>query len=168
MIIRPEEPGDIDAIHHVHAQAFGQPQEAQLVAALRAAGKALISLVALEEERVVGHILFSPVSVTTKPDGWRAAGLAPLAVLPAWQRRGIGAELMRAGLQACHDAGLALVVVLGGHYYARFGFARASDAGLENEYGADEHFMALPLQEGALQRVSGLVCYAVEFQEIGC
>lgn len=169
MIIRPEVPADIPAIHHLHKAAFGQSAEAQLVGALRANGKALVSLVAVEDGGVVGHILFSPVSIETIPAGMIAAGLAPLAVLPSFQRRGIGAELARAGLQACRDAGIGLVVVLGNHrYYHRFGFTRACDAGLENEYGADDHFMALPLQEDILQGVNGLVRYSVEFSETGC
>jgi putative acetyltransferase len=169
MIIRQAESGDLTAIQRVHEQAFGRTGESRLVKALCASGKALISLVAVTEEYVIGHLLFSQVNIEIMPPGWRAVGLAPLAVLPAMQRRGIGSALVRAGLQACQADGYALVVVLGDHrYYSRFGFMLARDVGLGNEYQADEHFMALALQQGALQHVSGLVRYSGAFQDSGC
>jgi len=85
------------------------------------------------------------------------------------QCRGIGAELVRSGLQLCRTADTALVVVLGDHhYYSRFGFTLACDAGLDNEYGAYAHFMVLALRVDALTAVSGMVRYAVEFKQAGC
>ena len=91
--------------------------------------------------------------------------MAPLSVLPEFQNQGIGSRLVRAGLAACRDAKYDIVFVLG-HvgYYPRFGFARAQDYGLENEYGATDAFMALEFRQQALEEVSGMVKFAPEFR----
>jgi len=121
--VRDEAPADVGAIHAVVASAFGRSDEARLVDALRAAGKATISLVADHDGRVVGHVLFSPVTLAGAPS---ASGLAPLAVVPPMQRRGIGGALVRAGLDRCRAAHRPFVVVLGSpDYYGRFGFLAA-------------------------------------------
>lgn len=162
--LRAEEPADAAALHAVHASAFPTESEARLVDALRANGNAVVSLVAASASEIVGHVLFSPVTIEPGPLGARGLGLAPLAVRPAQQRRGIGAALVAAGLDACRKAGIAFVVVLGEpHYYRRFGFRRARSAGLDNEYGADEEFMLLELQPDALRGVHGTVRYGTEF-----
>ena len=167
--IRPETPDDIPAIREVNKRAFGAPAEAHLVDRLRAADKAVVSLVAERDGRVVGHILFSPVSVTNAPPALRAVGLAPMSVLPEFQQMGIGSGLVRDGLSACQQAGYDIVVVLGHiNYYPRFGFSRARDHGLENEYQAEDGFMVLELKEGVLQTIGGLVRFAPEFRESGC
>ena len=98
--IRPESADDGDAVRYVNEQAFGRPEEAALVDALRVQAQPFISLVAVEGERVVGHIAFSPVTVEGGGAAGRVAGLAPMAVLPDRQRRGIGTLLVRAGLLA--------------------------------------------------------------------
>lgn len=164
--VRPEQPGDTEAVARVHEAAFPTTAEARLVALLRGAGKAMVSLVALSEERVVGHILFSPVTIDGSP--MVGAGLAPVAVLPKCQRRGVGSRLIEAGLDACRAAGVPFVVVLGHpEYYPRFGFRRASERGLGNEYGADEAFRVLELRPGSLPPGGGLVRYASEFALFG-
>lgn len=161
MVIRPEQPGDVAAVYAVHASAFPTDAEARLVDALRAAGRLSVSLVAEDGGRVVGHIAFSPVSVAGAPGG---LGLAPLAVIPECQRRGIGGLLVRGGLAVAAQSGARFVVVLGHpEYYPRFGFRRAGEVGLGNEYGADEAFMVLELQPGSLPAGSGLVKYGAEF-----
>jgi putative acetyltransferase len=166
--IRREAPEDAAAIRHLLEQAFPGPDEANLVEMLREADKARISLVATYEGQVVGHILFSPVTIDPAQTGSSNIGLAPVAILPEFQNRGIGSNLIREGLEECRKAGYDIVVVLGeAHFYARFGFSRAGDHGLGNEYGADEHFMALELREGALAEVSGMVRYQPEFNEVG-
>lgn len=167
--IRLERPDDVAAIRDVNERAFGASAEARLVDQLRAANKAVISLVAQHGDQVVGHILFSPVTITNAPQSFRAAGLAPMSVLPEFQNQGIGSRLVRDGLVACRDARYAVVVVLG-HvgYYPRFGFARAQDYGLENEYNAADAFMVLELRKGALEGIGGLVKFAPEFHEAGC
>jgi putative acetyltransferase len=165
--IRAERPEDSAAIRQINLRAFGAPGEADLVDSLRAARKVVASLVAEHDGQVVGHVLFSPVTVASAPSTWRAVGLAPMCVLPEFQRTGIGSALVRAGLDACRQAGYDAVVVLG-HvgYYPRFGFVRALDHGLENEYGATDAFMVLALRNDALTNVRGLVTYASEFREL--
>jgi putative acetyltransferase len=168
-MIRPERPEAVGAIRVVTERAFGGRAEAGLVDALREAHQAVVSLVAHHEDQIVGHILFSPVTIAIAPPGVRGVGLAPMSVLPEFQNKGIGSRLVREGLAACRQAGYDIVVVLGHvDYYPRFGFVRASDFGLENEYGAADAFMALELESGALKGVSGLVKFAPQFHEAGC
>ena len=167
--IRAERPGDITAMREVHTRAFGGPVEARLVQLITVRQKALISLVALNEDRVAGHILFSRVTIADSPVTFVGVGLGPVAVLPECQRRGIGSKLILEGLEKCRHAGYDAVVVLGDPaYYSRFGFSRAADIGLENEYGVHDEFMVLPLHDGALEGVGGLVKYLSEFRETGC
>ena len=167
MKIRPEEPSDRAQIARLNRLAFGQPAEADLVDRLRAAGRATVTLVAEDPgERVVGHILFSPVTLDPAPDTappW--LGLAPMAVLPERQRQGVGAALVRAGLAAARRTDATAVVVLGHpEYYPRFGFAPASRFGLRCVYDApDEAFLALELVPGGFGGRRGLVRYAAEF-----
>lgn len=163
-------PSDGPAIRNVHERAFGgRLDEANLVDELTSEGKAVVALVAAQDGEVVGHVLFSEVSLEPPAHGLRAVGLAPLAVLPNYQRRGIGSSLVQRGLDACRAAGYDAVVVLGHpNYYLRFGFTRASDYGLDNEYDADEALMVLELVQGRLAGCSGLVRYAPEFGETGC
>ena len=119
--IRQETPDDFPAVRDVIERAFGGAAEAQLVDMLRAANKAVVSLVALHQGRVVGHILFSPVTVTQAPVNFRGVGLAPMSVLPEFQNKGIGSALVRDGLGACQREGYDAVVVLGHtKFYARF------------------------------------------------
>ena len=167
--IREERPEDSAAIREVHGSAFGGPVEAKLVQLISERKKALITLVALSEGRVVGHILFSAVTIAKSPETFNAVGLAPVAVLPEFQRKGIGSKLIREGLHQCKQAGYDAMVVLGDPaYYSRFGFLRAADFGLQNEYGVHDEFMVLPLHDGALEAVSGMVKYLPEFREAEC
>lgn len=164
MTIRREEAHDIDVTRIVNQQAFGQPEEAAIVDALRGLDAA-ISLVAEIEHQVVGHILFTPVQIDGADPGLSAMGLAPMAVRPEFQRRGIGSALVKAGLDACRAAGHHLVVVLGHPgFYPRFGFVAARPHGLSCEYQAPpEAFMVLELRSGSLARARGLVRYRREF-----
>ena len=167
--IRSDTPADHPAIRALHERAFGGPAEGRLVDMLRAANKAWVSLVALQQNRVIGHILFSPVTVAQAPKNLCAVGLAPMSVLPEFQNRGIGSRLVREGLEACQRKGYDLVVVLGHpKYYPRFGFLKAKDYGLDNEYDALDSFMVLELQKGVLQGIHGLVKYAPEFRDAEC
>jgi putative acetyltransferase len=158
--VRPETTGDRLAIHEITTRAFGQSAEADLIDELRLVARPFISLVATEDDAIVGHISFSPVTIgtDTSPD---CMGLAPMGVVPERQRRGIGTQLVGAGLEACRRHGIGVVVVLGHPgYYPRFGFVPAHQKGLQCEYPVpDDVFMAMELTPGALRERSGLVRY---------
>jgi putative acetyltransferase len=150
------------------AGAFGRPDEADLVDILRANGKATLSLVAVEDDCIVGHILFSPVTIKSGERTCPAVGLAPMAVLPGRQRHGIGGRLVKAGLVECRNSGYDCMVVLGHPtYYPRFGFVPASRYGLKSEYEVpDEAFMILAWQEGMLKDRGGVARYQPEFRRV--
>lgn len=168
VIIRAENTKDRDAIHRVVELAFGGRSEADLVDALRENASPCISLVATLDEKVVGHIFFSPVTVEAEASTFAAMGLAPMAVLPDYQNQGIGSQLVREGLRECVRLGHDIVVVLGHpEFYPRFGFAPASLKGLRSEYDVrDEVFMVVELSEGALGGRRGLVKYHPEFGKV--
>jgi putative acetyltransferase len=157
--IRPERDGDEVGIRDVIVSAFGGEDEANLVDALRASDHLAVSLVAIADGRIVGHIAFSPVTIDGRPGG---LGLAPLAVRPEHQRSGIGSRLMIDGMEAASDADY--VVVLGHPtYYAKFGFRRAGEYGIGNEYGADDAFLVRELRTGSIPTNGGLARYGPEF-----
>ena len=132
--------------------------------ALRDAASPIISLVATIDGSLVGHILFSPVTLAKWPD-LKVMGLAPMAVRPAWQRQGIGSALAAAGVESCRQLGSEAVVVLGhAGFYPRFGFVPASRFGIGCEYdAADENFMALELAPGILTGKPGTIRYHPAF-----
>jgi len=131
--VREEQSDDIPAIREVNERAFGQPLEADLVDKLRQNCKDLLSLVARAENEVVGHILFSPAIIESEDGTVRGMGLAPMAVLPEYQRQGVGAELIRTGITKLESKGCPFVVVLGhAEYYPRFGFEPASSQRVES------------------------------------
>lgn len=164
--IRREQSGDEAAIGALTTAAFGQPDEAQIVDAIRKAQRPAISLVAVEGADIVGHILFTPVQLEPPRSGIEMMGLAPMAVTPDRQRRGIGSALVREGLRQCARAGSRAVVVVGHpEFYPRFGFRPGSSFGVRCEYPVpDEVFMAIELVPGALQGRTGLVRYVPELR----
>ena len=166
--IREEQATDVAAIRRVILEAFKGSAEADLVDKLRANGKFELSLVAELDGHVVGHILFTEVSIEDADPCPGALGLAPLAVLSEFQRKGIGTALMRRGLERCRDMGHDAIVVVGHpEYYLRFGFLAASRYGLRCEYDVPaDVFMVLELRPGALQGIRGLVRYQSEFGEM--
>jgi putative acetyltransferase len=168
MNIRSEKPEDVPAIRIVNERAFGGAAEADLVDALRRNGKAPISLVAEDDGRVVGHILFSPVTIETSERELVGVGLAPMSVIPERQNQRIGSLLVEEGLRRCREVGHRFVVVLGHpNYYPRFGFVPAGRFGIKSEYDvADEVFMVMELREGALRGCAGMVKYQPEFNEV--
>jgi putative acetyltransferase len=161
--VRFEQPGDEPGVRETNELAFGAPLEARLVDALRGCD-GYLSLVATSAQRIVGHILFTPVTIDPPVDR-RIAGLAPMAVRPEHQRSGIGSQLIRAGLEECRRSGYSAVVVLGHpEYYPRFGFLPAHTFGLTCEFPSPpEAFMALELEPGALGGIRGLVRYHPQF-----
>ena len=164
MIVRSERPGDVAAIRGVNLAAFASRGEADLVDALRGQARPIVSLVADDAGSITGHILFSPVTLSGSPD-LKIMGLAPMAVLPARQRKGIGSALVSAGLDACTRLGFSAVVVLGhAGYYPRFGFVPASRFGIVSEYDVqDDVFMALELESHALRGKAGTIRYHAAF-----
>lgn len=163
--IREEHPGDVAAIRDLNKRAFGQDQEGNIVDALRSSGAVLLSLVATLNGRLVGHIIYSPLSVGSEVTG---AALGPMAVLPEYQRQGIGSKLVEAGNRKLKDAGCPFVIVLGhANYYPRFGFRPASAHGIKCEWEVpDNVFMILVLDKMKMQRVSGLAKYRHEFSSV--
>jgi putative acetyltransferase len=164
MHIRFERPADADEIRAVNASAFGTAAEADLVEVLRRVAFPLISLVAEQDDTIAGHILFSPVTLSSDPS-LRIAGLAPMAVRPARQRVGIGSMLVRAGLEECRSVGFLAVTVLGHpKFYPRFGFVPASRFGIASTYDVpDDVFMALELEPGTLRETRGVIHYHPAF-----
>jgi putative acetyltransferase len=160
---------DRAAIFALHQAAFSGIAEARLVEALHESGDVRLSLVAVQDGEIVGHVLFSELSVTT-PDGGTIAGLAlaPLAVHPDWQRQGIGTELVQTALQQLRQQGWGLVLVLGEpDYYGRFGFTAAAARGLQSPY-AGEYFLALDLrgETDAQSFLRGEVVYPAPFSDL--
>jgi len=161
--IRSEIATDSLMIRQVNEAAFGGIEEANLVDALRVEGNVLLSLVADRNGRVVGHVLFSRMWIDTATGEIEAVALAPMAVLPAYQRQGIGRRLIPYGLDALQGHGERIVIVVGHpQYYPRFGFSTALTRSLESPFSPDA-FMALELRPSALDGVCGRVRYARAF-----
>lgn len=162
MPVRDAVPADYAAIRAVVRHAFGQDDEADLVERLRADGDALVELVAASEIAIQGHIFYSPLAIERQGGALKAAALAPVSVLPAFQAKGLGGELIRAGNARCADMGCDAIIVLGhAAYYPRFGFSPQLAESLQAPFSGP-HFMALELKPGAL-RDGGRVRYANAF-----
>jgi putative acetyltransferase len=165
MSIRRERPEDVAAIRTVNEAAFGQSTEADIVDALRDACPDLLSLVAVSADVIVGQILFSPATVEGGSQTRHGAGLAPMAVMPEFQRQGIGSKLVEAGLEILREQGCPFVIVLGHpEFYPRFGFVPASRHGLRCQWEGvpDEAFMVFVLDELSMAGVTGVAHYREE------
>ena len=162
--IREEHAGDVSEIRELNQHAFGQSQEGNIVDALRSNGAVLLSLVATLDGQVVGHILYSPVSLS----GVDGAALGPMAVLPQHQRQGIGSKLVEAGNRRLKESGCPFIIVVGhANFYPRFGFKPARTCGITCEWELpDEAFMVLTLDHAKMDGVSGLAQYRPEFSTL--
>lgn len=164
MQIRFENSLDSTEIRTVNEAAFGQTAEANLVDRLRAACLEQVSLVAIQDDhKIVGHILFTPAEINytdgSKVQGW---GLAPLAVLPEFQKQRIGSQLVKAGLQTLQKQNQQFVIVLGHpEYYLRFGFEPAWLYGVTCEFTGENQdaFMVHFLEQNVFQEKSGRAVY---------
>lgn len=164
LTLRPETSADRDVIGRLHHDAFRGNAEADLVDALRRNGEAVLSLVAEEEGRVVGHVLYSRLKIETGSGPVAALALAPLAVAPARQQRGIGSSLVREAHRRLAAAGESIVFVVGEPaYYERFGFSAAAARTFETPYDG-AHTMALAFGRDAPKR--GIVRYPRPFAEL--
>jgi putative acetyltransferase len=166
MELRPAEPDDAAGIRVVHIAAFPTSAEADLVEALDREDDAAVSLVAVRQGEIVGHVLLSRMAVTGDGAPFRALGLAPVGVLPGYQGGGIGAALIHGGLAIARATGEDLVFVLGEpEYYTRFGFSAEAAAPFASPY-AGPYFMALALKAGAAAPTTGGAAYPRAFSEL--
>jgi putative acetyltransferase len=166
--IRPEQPGDIAAVHAINETAFSRATEADIVDSLRIACPDAVSLVAVKDGKIVAHIFFSPASISTENKTTHGMGLAPMAVLPDHQREGIGSLLVRAGIDTLSEGNCPFIIVLGHpQYYQRFGFVPASQHGILCQWKGvpNDAFMVLVLDEEAMAGVSGPARYREEFDK---
>jgi putative acetyltransferase len=165
--VRPEAPGDFEAIRAVHLSAFPTAAEADLVQRLRDDLDSAISLVAERSGEIVGHALLSRMSVSGEGRSYRALGLGPVGVRPAAQGGGVGAELIRSALAIAEALGEEMVFVLGEpDYYGRFGFTAATAAPFASPY-AGPFFMALRLCPDVDVPAAGSAAYAPAFARLG-
>lgn len=167
MLIRTEAPADILAVDALLKTVFDTEAEADLVMRLRENGHRTLSLVASNDDgEVIGYLLFSPVTVEGHDDHWQ--GLAPMAVMPDYQRQGIGLALLEEAKSTLAELGYPAVVVLGhSDYYPKAGFVKASAHGLHCAWSVpEEAFMVLELVPGTLSRRQGEVAYSPEFSSL--
>ncbi len=169
--IRQENTEDKEDVHEINRMAFGQENEARLVDLLRDSSAFVpeLSLVAAIDNQLVGHILFSKIIITDKHHNeFESLALAPMAVLPAFQGKGIGAQLVAAGLNRARASGYTSIIVLGhAHYYPRFGFAPAQQWNIRSPYDVPSNvFMALELVPDGLKGVTGIVKYPEAFDAV--
>ena len=169
MNIRKEKDSDKEKIWEINTEAFDTEAEANLVNALRDSGISFLSLVAEEgKEVVVGHILFTLVELTGDEPGLKIMGLAPMAVIPKLQKKGIGSQLVKAGIEDCFTKGYDAIVVLGhAEYYPKFGFVPSVKYEIKSEYDVpDEVFMVLELKKGSLKDKTGIIKYHAAFGSV--
>jgi putative acetyltransferase len=166
--IRSETDADVAAIHQVNVAAFGRSGEADLVDALRAQGQIVVSLVAVQDELIVGHILFSPVVIQDQGAQFGAIGLGPMAVVLAFQRHEVGSQLVQHSLDLLRAEGHEVGVVLGHpQFYSRFGFQPAAHHNIRSQWNIPaDLFMVAELVPGALHGRSGIVRYANAFNSV--
>lgn len=164
-LIRPETEADFPAIADLVTAAFGQPDEAYLIARLRADEDLTLGLVAEIGGEVVGHITFSPMIIEGE-EKFEALALAPMAVAPAHQKSGIGSALIREGLKLMGEMGHGRIIVLGhADYYPKFGFAQCDQWGITAPFDyPPEALMAQALTPGALDHCAGVCTWAKAFR----
>lgn len=161
---------DYRGITNVNNLGFGQKNEGRLILRLRKTKKFIpeLSLVAEIKGRIVGHILFYPIEIKSEGKIFPSLALAPMAVLPEYQKKGIGGKLVREGLKRARKLGFKSVIVLGhAAYYPRFGFEPASRWSIRSAFDVpDDVFMALELVKDGLKDVQGTIEYPPEFNDV--
>jgi putative acetyltransferase len=169
IIMRPEAATDFQGIKEVNDLAFGQPNESLLVEKLRSHPDFIkeLSIVADLDGSIIGHILFFPIEINQNLNTYQSLALAPMAVTPDYQNKGIGGQLIRTGLEIAKERGFKSVIVLGHKdYYPRFGFAPAAKWRIIAPFDVPEEvFMAIALVPDGLKNISGRVKYPKEFED---
>ena len=170
IVLRQEKAENYSSIKKVNDLAFGQPDEGILVDKLRKNPAFIkeLSLVAELNGEIIGHILFFPIWIEEGQNRFRSLALAPMSVLPGFQNKGIGGQLVIKGLESSRNLGFKSVIVLGhSAYYPKFGFVVASRYEIKSPFDVpDEVFMAIELEPDGLKGVSGIVEYPKEFEEV--
>ena len=164
--IRKETSRDYDQISLVNDMAFNHKQEGELILNLRKRTEFLpeLSLVAEFNDKIVGHILFFPITILSESDKIQTLSLAPMSIMPGFQNKGLGGDLIMAGLKVADEMGFTSVVVLGHpRYYPKFGFKKASKWKIKAPFDApDEAMMAIELKNGSLGFGGG----TIDFPEV--
>lgn len=166
--IRPEQPSDIKEIRNINNLAFEQPEEGLIIDKLRNNCDEILSFVVVINKKIVGHILFSSVVLEGTSKKVHGIGLAPMAVLPEFQRQGIGSKLVTEGIKTIKNSGCPFIIVLGHEkYYPRFGFERASKYDIKCQWEGvpDDAFMVMVLNKNKIKGISGVARYRDEFNE---
>lgn len=166
--IRKEKSSDIEAIKYVNDQAFKQPVEGNIVKKIRNTDSKILSLVAEVENQIAGHIFFSHAEIEGHPEINKGMGLAPMAVLPAYQKQGIGTMLINKGISILKNQNVPFIIVLGHpDYYPKFGFEKASEYGIRCQWAGvpDEAFMILILDKNKMKNIKGVAKYREEWDE---
>jgi putative acetyltransferase len=171
MIIRKEQPSDHQQIWVLNSVSYASDAEANLVNDLRGSGCEFLSLVAVIDQRIVGHILFTPVELLDdlyQINDARIMGLAPMAVAEDFRKQGVGTELIKAGLQFCRDLDYDAVTVLGHPgYYPKFGFVPSNNYNIKSEFDVPEEvFMVHELIEDSLSGLRGTILYHDRFNKV--
>lgn len=167
LYVRGEKAADYDTITEINRLAFGREDEANLVNAIRKTKSYEFgfSLVAVKEDVILGHVLFSKGFITHRGRRFKCLVLGPIAVHPEHQRKGIGKALVNEGLERAKEVGFGAVVVVGDPaYYATFGFKPAVTMKLRTTLAVpDENFMAKEISRNALRGIIGTVMFPREF-----
>jgi len=166
--IRKEEEKDNKRVYEVNRLAFQQENESKLIEKIRKGENFVpeLSLVAEIDDEIVGHILFSKINIIGDAI-FESLALAPMAVIPEFQKQGIGGKLIKKGIEKAKELGFDSIIVLGHkEYYPKFGFQKASKWGIKCPFDVpDEVFMAIELANKALENKAGTVKYPKEFME---
>lgn len=168
--LRTEKEEDFAAIYQLVASAFKQDFESELIEKIRNGQHYIpeLSIAAINNQQIVGFILFSKIKIMGKDESFDTLALAPLAVDPSCQRQGIGSMLVAYGLERARELGYQSVIVLGhSGYYTKFGFSPASQWNIQCPFDVpEEAFMAIELEKGALNDKEGVVDYPAAFTEM--
>jgi len=167
--IRHERKNDYDEIKRINDLAFGQENEGKMIEALRKTSNydTRLSLVAILDNNIIGHILFYQVKIKTNQGKLTVLSLAPIAVHPHYQNKGIGSQLVRKGIEVAKDCGFDAIIVVGHPtYYPRFGFKKASIYEIKCPFEVpDEAFLALEIKENILKNCKGTIEFPKEYFE---